>query len=168
MSGRWTHGLAAALLTAAVAAVAVGCSDDNNPSGTASSAASAAPSQLPSAASSLASQASEALASASAEVGRRLSEVKNGVDAKDDVKLGKVTTDSDGHAVVTVTARNTADSAKSFAVQISYQDKSGNLLDMVVTTVKNVAAGKSANATARSNRKLSGDVRAKVGIAVRY
>ncbi|MET7286293.1 hypothetical protein [Streptomyces sp. NPDC005573] len=168
MTRHWARGArsatGAALLTAALAVAATGCSDGSGaPSGAASKAASAAAS----AASSLASQASEALASATAEAGRRLGDVKNGVDARDDVSLGPVTDDG-GRASVPVTARNTAGSAKSFVVQVDYKDGGGHLLDVVVVTVQDVAAGGSGEATARSHRKLDGDVRANVVTALRH
>ncbi|MFF7974613.1 hypothetical protein [Streptomyces sp. NPDC007905] len=163
MAGHWTRGAAGAVLAMAVAAT--GCSGNSgNPSGTASKAASAAAS----AASSLASRGADALASASAEARRKLDQAKGGVNAKDDVTLGTVAIGDDGKAAVKVTAKNTAGSAKSFAVQVNYTDKSGNLLDVVVVTIKDVPAGASGEGTARSNRKLSGEVRAVVGTALRY
>ncbi|MET7487143.1 FxLYD domain-containing protein [Streptomyces sp. NPDC005538] len=137
-----------------------GCSDDGTPSSVASKAASAVES--------VGSQAASAVSSATAEAGRRLDEVKNGVDAKDAVKLGAPATDSAGRSTVEITADNTADSAKSFAVQVEFKDAGGNLLDTVVVTVSDVAAGKSGKATARSNRELSGEVKAEVGRALRY
>ncbi len=57
---------------------------------------------------------------------------------------------------------------RSFAVQVNFTDKSGNLLDVTVVTVKDVAAGASGEGTATSNRKLTGDVHAAVGSALRY
>lgn len=165
------RGAAAVLMTAVVATVAVGCSDSSGSSSSASNAASAAASvasQASSAAASLASQAGEALSSATAEAKRRLDEVRNGVDVKNDVKLGTVATDSGGHATVPVTAHNTAGSTKSFAVQVTFKDKDGNLLDTVVVTVADVAAGQSGQANANSHRTLSGDVRAEVAAALRY
>lgn len=162
MKGHWTRGAAAAVLAVVAAA---GCSDHSgSPSGTVSKAASAASS----AAASLASRGADALASASAEARRKLDEAKGGVSAKDDVTLGAVATGSDGKAAVKVTAKNTAGSAKSFAVQVNFTDKSGNLLDVTVVTVKDVAAGASGEGTARSNRGLNGEVRAAVGTALRY
>ncbi|OXY98745.1 hypothetical protein BEK98_07890 [Streptomyces diastatochromogenes] len=153
-----------AVLAVVVAVGAAGCSDSGSPSGGASKAASAASS----AAASLASKASDALASASAEAKQKLEGIKNGVKAKDDVTLGAPAPDSAGKATVKVTAKNTADSAKSFAVQVNFTDKSGNLLDVTVVTVKDVAAGASGEATATSNRKLTGEVHAVVGSALRY
>jgi hypothetical protein len=126
------------------------------------------PGNAVSAASSLASKASGALASATAEARRRLDEVKNGVNAKDEVKLGAVTRAADGRVTAPVTVRNTAGATKSFVVQVNFTDASGNLLDTVVVTVQNVTAAQSAAATARSNRKLPGDVRAEVPTAIRY
>ncbi|MFJ9542856.1 hypothetical protein ACIRPX_37195 [Streptomyces sp. NPDC101225] len=156
-SRRWT---ACALLAVVVGAGLTGCSDNGN--GPASSASKAA-----SAASSLASRGADALASATASAGRKLDELKDGIDAKDEVRLGTPTTDN-GRAAVTVTARNSASSTKSFAVQVNFTDSGGNLLDAVVVTVSDVPAGTSGRATARSNRSLSGQVKAEVARALRY
>ncbi|WP_416985595.1 hypothetical protein [Streptomyces sp. T028] len=168
------------LLTAVAVCCAVGltgCSDDDTPSSVSSAAskaasiaASAAESlggEASAAASSLASQAASAFESATAEAGRQLDEIKNGVDVKSDVRLGTPGTDG-GRSTVDVTVTNTADSTKSFAVQVDYTDTSGNLLDTVVVTVSDVAAGRTGTATARSNRDLSGTVKTEVERAVRY
>ncbi|MCQ9134984.1 FxLYD domain-containing protein [Streptomyces hilarionis] len=164
------------LLTAAAlccAAGLTGCSGDDSPSSVASKAASAAQSvgsQASAAASSLASlasQASEAYASATAEVNRRFDEIKGGVDAKDDVKLGTPGSDGD-RSTVQVTVTNSAGSTKSFAVQVDFEDSGGNRLDTVLVTVSDVPAGKTGTATARSNRELSGEVRTEAVRAVRY
>ncbi|MFJ6659517.1 hypothetical protein ACIQNG_24660 [Streptomyces sp. NPDC091377] len=193
MSGeKRTRGVRAAALIAlvvAVVAVGSGCSDNsggNSPSSAASkavsaaqsvgsqaaSAAESAASQAASAASSVGAQATSAaasaLASASAEATREIDSIKDGVDAKDEVKLGTTGNDGKGHSTVTVTAHNTADATKSFAVQVDFQDASKNLLDVVVVTVSDVAAGKTATADAVSTRTLSGTVRTSVGTAVRY
>ncbi|MFH0175347.1 FxLYD domain-containing protein [Streptomyces cacaoi] len=169
------------LLTAAAiccATVLTGCSDEDTPSSVssaASKAASAAESlggEATAAASSLASgfasEASSAFASASASASRELDEIKDGVDVKSDVKLGTPDTDKDGRATVEVTVSNTTDGSKSFAVQVDFTDSAGNRLDTVVTTVSDVAAGKTGKQTARSNRTLSGEVKAEVARAVRY
>ncbi|MFE6825063.1 FxLYD domain-containing protein [Streptomyces sp. NPDC057690] len=169
------------LLTATAiccATVLTGCSDDDTPSSVssaASKAASAAESlgrEATAAASSLASgfasEASSAFASASASASRKLDEIKDGVDVKSDVKLGSPDTDQDGRATVEVTVTNTTDASKSFAVQIDFTDSSGNRLDTVVTTVSDVAAGKTGKETAHSNRTLSGQVKTAVARAVRY
>ncbi|MBL1103490.1 hypothetical protein JK361_02535 [Streptomyces sp. 5-8] len=164
MTGHRVRGATAALLTTLLAAGAGGCSDGG---GSGSDAASKAASKAASAAASAGNKAAEALASATAEAGRRLDEVKGGIDAKDDVRLGATGTDG-GHSTVTVTADNTADKEKSFAVQVDFRDTGGNLLDVVVVTVRDVAAGSSGEAKAQSNRKLSGTVKTEVARAVRF
>ncbi|MEW2272274.1 hypothetical protein [Streptomyces griseofuscus] len=163
MAGLGGRGAAGAAL-ALVMVSAAGCGNDSQHSPTpAEQAASAA-----SAAASLAARGGDALASASAEAGRRLDEAKGGLNAKDQVSLGAVTLDGDGRATTTVTARNTASAAKSFAVQVNFTDGGGNLLDVVVLMVKDVAAHGSGHGTARGNRRLHGEVRANVGTALRY
>lgn len=138
------------LVTLALAVTALtSCSDDDTPA-------------------SVASKAASAFASATAEAGRQFDEIKGGIDAKGSVQLGDTTTDSDGRASVEVTAENTTDSTKSFAVQINFKDQDGNLLDASLVTVSDVAANQSGKGTARSTRDLSGDVRAEVERAVRY
>ncbi|MFR9792547.1 hypothetical protein ACL07V_28445 [Streptomyces sp. MB22_4] len=163
MAGHWRR-VAAGTAVALTLVTAAGCGSggQNSPS-PAEQAASAA-----SAAASLASRGGDALASASAEAGRRLAEARGGLSAKDQVSLGAVGFDREGRAITTVTARNTASSAKSFAVQVNFTDGGGHLLDVVVLTVGNVAAHSSGHGTARSNRRLHGEVRAAVGTALRY
>ncbi|WP_329219293.1 hypothetical protein OG352_22555 [Streptomyces sp. NBC_01485] len=166
------------LLTAAAiccAAALTGCSDDDNTPSSVSSAASKAASAAESlgkeataAASSLASQASSAIASATADVGGKLDDIKGGVDVKGDVKLGAVGNDSNGNSAVPVTVSNTADSKKSFGVQVDFTDSAGKRVDTTVVTITNVSAGKTGKATARSTHTLSGKVTAKVARALRY
>ncbi|MEV8464574.1 MULTISPECIES: FxLYD domain-containing protein [Streptomyces] len=168
MSGRMTRGTAAVVLTAVLGAGAGGCSDDGGGVSGAASKAASVGAEVTAAASSLASQGASALASATAEVRRKLDSVKGGVDARDDVKLGKPATDGDGRTTVSVTARNTADGKKSFAVQVDFQDGDGTLLDTVLVTVRDVAAGGSGEATARSTHRLSGSVQVRVATALRY
>lgn len=149
-------GAVAGVLLLALGACLAGCSNGTTPSDVAS------------AASSLASEAGDSLASATAEAGRRFDEFKNGLDAKDEVKLGdRVTIDSAGRATVKVTATNPTSAAKTYAVQVDFRDKGGNLLDTVVVTLNDVPAGAAKDATARSTRTLSGDVTADVARAVR-
>jgi hypothetical protein len=150
---RWTT---AALLTTLALTGLTACSDEDSPSSVASKVASAA------------SRAGEAVSSATAEAGRRFDDIKNGVDAKDDVRLGTPATAADGRTTVEVTATNSADSAKSFTVEVDFTDRNGKLLDAVVLTVSDIPAGGSGKGTARSTHDLSGDVRAKVPRAVRH
>jgi hypothetical protein len=162
MTGQVTRGATAVVLAAGLAVGASGCSDDGNGGG------SSAVSKAASAASSAASRGADALASATAEARDKLDAVKGGVDAKGAVKLGSPGTDDNGRTTVTVTADNTADAKKSFAVQVDFRGKDGSLLDTVVVTVPDVAAKTSKTATARSTHKLSGSVKAEVGTALRY
>ncbi|MFD8737150.1 hypothetical protein ACFV06_19835 [Streptomyces sp. NPDC059618] len=161
----------AAYVVAALATQLTACSDDSSPSGTASKAASAASraASAVSQAASAATEAGDALASATAEAGRKFDEFKSGVDAKSEVKLdGNPSPDSDGRATVKVTAANPTSAAKSYVVQVDFRDASGNLLDTTVVTVDGVPAGGSKDATARSNRSLTGDVKADVARAARH
>ncbi|MFF7050789.1 hypothetical protein ACFY94_20725 [Streptomyces griseorubiginosus] len=160
---RWTTPalLAALALTGLTGLTGLtACSDGDSPSSVASKVASAA--------SSAASRAGDAVSSATAEAGRRFDDIKNGVDAKDDVRLSSPTTAADGRTTVEVTATNRADSAKSFAVQVDFTGQDGKLLDVVVVTVSDVPAGGTGRATARSTHALSGKATAKVSRAVRY
>ncbi|MYQ85763.1 hypothetical protein GTY51_19325 [Streptomyces sp. SID4936] len=150
----------AVLLTTAVISTAAACSDDGGTSSTASRAASAA--------ASVASRGADVVASATAAASEKLNSFKNGVNAKDDVELGRPTTDGDGRATAKVTVKNTTDSSKSYAVQVNFRDGKGNLQDTVVVTVADVAARTAKDAVARSNRKLSGDIKADVGTALRH
>ncbi|MFE7275609.1 FxLYD domain-containing protein [Streptomyces sp. NPDC057623] len=147
---RWTT--AAILTTTATMAAALtltSCSDEDTPS-------------------SVASQAASVFASATAEAGRELDDIKGGVNAKDAVRLGTPTTDSDGRTTVEVTAQNTTDSTKSFAVQVNFRNENGDLLDAAVVSVSDVAGGGTGKATARSTHDLSGEVKAEVARALRH
>ncbi|MER7692559.1 FxLYD domain-containing protein [Streptomyces sp. NPDC097610] len=149
-------GAVAVVLLLALGACLAGCSHGTSPSDVAS------------AASSLASQAGDSLASATAEAGRKFDEFRNGLNAKDEVKLGdRVSIDSAGRATVKATATNPTSAAKTYAVQVDFRDKGGNLLDTVVVTLNDVPAGAAKDAAARSHRTLSGDVTADVARAVR-
>ncbi|WP_055489704.1 hypothetical protein [Streptomyces sp. TP-A0356] len=165
MAGHRTRGTARGLAVAvAAAAVLSGCSGDGGSSGNPTHAAS----QAASAAASLASQASAALASATAEAARRIDGIKGAVNAKGDVRLGTTATDANGRKAVPVTVTNSTSQARTYTVQVDFHDAGANLLDTVVVTVDNVPAGGSKNATAFSNRVLSGNVTADVARAVRY
>ncbi|MGX2992770.1 FxLYD domain-containing protein [Streptomyces sp. JNUCC 64] len=161
MKAHFGRGVTGVALAAALAATATGCSDGTtSPSGAVSQAASAG--------ADLASRAAEAAASASAAVQQQIDGIKDGVDARDAVKLSGQDTDADGRVTVKATARNTTDDAKSFLVQVTFRDSGGNLLDTVAVTVSDVPGGGSKDATARSTRTLSGTVRTEVERAVRY
>ncbi|WP_326595290.1 hypothetical protein [Streptomyces brevispora] len=161
MTRRGPRSAGAVLVAMIVAASATACSDEvNSVSGTASNAASAA--------ASVASKGADAVASATAAAEDKLKSFKDGVNASGDVKAAATVTDKDGRATSKVTVRNSTDSKQSYAVQINFRDPSGNLLDTVVVTVDDVAAKATKEATARSNRKLEGAVKAEVGEALRH
>jgi outer membrane murein-binding lipoprotein Lpp len=145
--------------------VLTGCSSDG---GSPSSAVQSGASALASAANSLASAATSAAASAEAAASSALASVKGGLDAKDDVALGSVAADPDGKSSVPVTVTNKTSQSYKYTIEVSFEDGSGKLLDAAVVTVPEVAAGGTAQATAKSNRKLDGTVTAKVGSALRY
>ncbi|MBT2450273.1 hypothetical protein J7F03_24990 [Streptomyces sp. ISL-43] len=166
MAGVRVRGLAAVVLAALAAGVA-GCSDADGPSGAASRAASAVES-AGARVSAAASEAAETVESAAAVAKDKLSEVKDGIDVKDDVELGAPATDGDGRTTVLVSVKNSDASKKSFAVQVNFKDEGGKLLDTVVVTISDVAANATGEGTARSTHKLSGTVKAETGSALRY
>ncbi|MET8515013.1 hypothetical protein [Streptomyces sp. NPDC005077] len=105
--------------------------------------------------------------SATAAAGERLNGFKNGANAKGDVKLGAVNTDHDSRVTSEIIVTNGSASPKSYAVQVNFRDATGDLLDSVVVT-DGVGSKSSQDATACSNRKLSGDVKADVGTVLRH
>ncbi|WP_441246313.1 hypothetical protein [Kitasatospora sp. McL0602] len=158
---------ASAVALATAAALLSGCSSGSS----ASSAVSSAAAVVNSGASALASAAngvSSAAASAQSAAASALAGVTDGVDAKADVMLGAVTTASDGRSEVPVTVTNHGSKAYRYSVEVTFEDSSGKALDVVVLSVPETAASATAQATARSNRNLSGTVTAKVGAALRY
>ena len=141
----WIAGLVLGAMSIGGIAVVAGCR--SNPSD-ASSAGSAA--------SSVVSQGMSALG-----------QIKDGVDAASDVKAGAVIVGSDGHAISGITASNPTGSEHDYTVAVSFSDQNG-VQDVVVVTVPKVAAHGSGTANARSTRKLSGPLTAKVTAAVRH
>ncbi|MGW0754072.1 hypothetical protein [Streptomyces sp. NPDC002587] len=163
----WMRGAAGVVLWLVVLGAA-GCSDgEGSPTSAVSGAASAVKS-AGEAVSSAAAEAAKAAESAAAVAKDKFAEVKNGVDAKEQVSLGSVTTGGDGYTTVPVTVRNTDDGTKSFAVQVEFKDESGSLVDTVVVTVSDVPGKGTGQGTARSTHKLSGTVSARTGAALRY
>ncbi|MER5281436.1 hypothetical protein ABT025_37780 [Streptomyces sp. NPDC002809] len=161
MTRRGVRGAGAVLVAMAMAFTATACSDDgDSASSTASKAASAAES--------VASRGADVVASATAAAGDKLNDFKDGVNAGGDVKAGAPATDKDGRVTSKITVTNSTGSTQSYGVQINFDDPNGNLLDTVVVTVDDVAAKGTKTATARSNRKLDGDVEVKVGTALRH
>ncbi|MFB8777450.1 hypothetical protein [Streptomyces broussonetiae] len=158
----WAAGAALAAVTLA-GTLLTGCSDGDGEDSPARSVSEAA-----SAVESAASSATDAWASATAEAGRRLDDIRDGVNVKDDVRLGSTATDGDGRTTVVLTVENTAGSEKSFAVLVEFEGSDGGFQDAVLVQVPDVPSGETAEATARSSHDLSGEVSAEVARAVRY
>ncbi|GAA1960350.1 hypothetical protein [Catenulispora subtropica] len=151
------------VLTAAVAGglsvtLLAGCKSSTSGSG---SAPGPAPTGIGGSASSLASKAQSAASSA-------LSEISGGVLAAGDVTAGPVVIDADGHAASQLTVENKTDADHDYTVSVIFDDSGGGLQDVVVVNVSGVPGHGEARATAKSNRKLSGSLTAKVSAAVRH
>ena len=147
---------AAALLAGLVVGPVTGCG-----SGTASDLVSSATS----AAGALGSSAASAAASAASSA---LGSIKNSIDATGDVKVGSPTTASDGRTTAGLTVSNPTSDQHTYTVSVSFKNKDGSLLDVVVVTVSNVAAHGTAQATARSSHDLTDATSAEVTAAVRH
>ncbi|MFJ9826791.1 hypothetical protein ACIRSU_20825 [Streptomyces sp. NPDC101160] len=112
-------------------------------------------------------KAGNIVASATAAAQEQMNQIKNGVDAKGDVKAGPTSTDGD-RTVATVTATNPKDSTVDYTIWVNFRDKDGNLLDAVVMNINDVGAKAVKTGTARSNRSLSGATKAEIVQAVRH
>ncbi|MFJ6696551.1 FxLYD domain-containing protein [Streptomyces sp. NPDC091272] len=169
---RATRATRAAVLVAALALTATACGDDDKAKAgdvvsNATKKAGEAAASATAKAGEAGEKAKEAYASASASASAKFAEIKDGADAKDEVKAGAVKAAGD-RSTAEVTATNKQDKEKTYTVQVDFRDGDGNRLDTVVVNVKDVAAGKNATATARSNRTLNGDVKAEIAKAVRH
>jgi hypothetical protein len=150
MSGRRMRTICAAVLLAASAPIAAGCSDGGGEP------------------SSAVSKASAAIASATASAKAQLDRVKGGVNVKGEVKAGPVSSDKSGRAVARITIVNKSRDTADYAVEVNFRNADGDVVDAVVLIVRAVRPQTPAKATARSHRKLTGRITAQVGHAVRY
>lgn len=112
--------------------------------------------------------AASSVQSALDRAGDEFNDIKNGVDADNDVKVGPVRIDGDGRATAEVTATNTGDSSADFLIQVEFRKPDNDLVDTVVMTIDNVAPGETGTGTARSNFDLDADVTASVPRALRH
>ncbi|WP_190093938.1 FxLYD domain-containing protein [Streptomyces melanogenes] len=153
-----------------ISTAAVGCGNDDasppKPSG-AASVASAAVSAAGKVQQGLESAAS-AMASASAAAESEMAKIRNGIDAKADVRAESPETGSDGLTTARLTVVNSTAERHDYTVQVNFKDKNGNVLDTVLLSVKDVGAGESKPATARSTHPLTGASVAEVANAVRH
>ncbi|WAP54714.1 hypothetical protein [Streptomyces sp. S465] len=150
MSGRRTRTICAVSLTAVLAPAAVGCSDGGGSP------------------SSQVSRASAAIASAKASAKAELDKIKGGAQAKREVKVGRVTHGDGGRAVAPLTVTNKSAHTASYAVEVTFRNADGDVVDAVVLRLSTVPPHRPTKATARSHRALTGRVTAQVGTAVRY
>jgi hypothetical protein len=150
--------LAATVAGGLAMALLAGCRSSASGSG---SGGSSQPSPSGGAISSAVSKAQSAASSA-------LSEISGGAVATDDVAAGPVTVGPDGHATSTLTVKNPTDAQHDYTVSVIFDDSGGGLEDVVVVTVSKVPAHGQASAAAKSNRKVSGSLTAKVSAAVRH
>ncbi|MFC8129373.1 FxLYD domain-containing protein [Streptomyces sp. NPDC057302] len=113
-------------------------------------------------------KAGEAVSSATEAAASKMAEVKDGVDAKADVKVDGPTTSDDDRATAKITATNSTDKKADYTVSVNFRDSDGNLLDTAVLNITDVDAARSKSATARSNRSLSGTPKAEISKALRH
>lgn len=113
-------------------------------------------------------EVSSAVSKAQSAATSALSEISDGVQANGDVTAGPASLDSDGHAMSQLTVKNDTDAEHDYTVSVIFDGSDGGLLDVVVVNVKKVPAHGQSSGTARSTRKLSGTVTARVSAAVRH
>ncbi|WP_225813541.1 hypothetical protein [Streptomyces spinosus] len=114
------------------------------------------------------SEAPSAVKSAASEAANRLRDIRNGIVATDDAKIQEIHVDNSGHAVARVIVTNSGKDTDSYAVQVNFNGKHGDLVDAVVVTLPSVRPGSTARAEARSHRELPDKTTAEVVKAVRY
>ncbi|MFE6158883.1 hypothetical protein ACFQ7F_08195 [Streptomyces sp. NPDC056486] len=113
-------------------------------------------------------KAGEAVSSATEAAASKMAEVKDGVNAKSDVKVDGPAKADGNRTTAKITATNSTDKKADYAVSINFRDGDGNLLDTVVLNINNTDPDQSKSGTARSNRDLSGTPKAEIGKALRH
>ncbi|MEV0527136.1 FxLYD domain-containing protein [Streptomyces sp. NPDC050439] len=113
-------------------------------------------------------KAGEAVSSATEAASSKMAEVKDGVDAKGDVKVDGPTKSEDDRTTAAITATNPKDKKADYTISVNFRDGDGNLLDTAVLNITDVEPGKSKSGTARSNRSLSGTPKAEISKALRH
>ena len=114
------------------------------------------------------SEVSDAVSKAKSAATSALSEISGGVTAAADVTAGPVAVGTDGHATSTLTVRNPTDQPHDYTISVIFDDSGGGLADVVVVTASHVPAHGAAQPIAKTNRKVSGTLTAKVSAAVRH
>ncbi|MEV6757378.1 FxLYD domain-containing protein [Streptomyces sp. NPDC051214] len=113
-------------------------------------------------------KAGEAVSSATEAAASKMAEVKDGADAKGDVKVEGPTKSEDNRTTAEITATNPKDKKADYTISVHFRDGDGNLLDTAVLNITDVEPGKSKSGTARSNRSLSGTPKAEISRALRH
>ncbi|MFE0133788.1 FxLYD domain-containing protein [Streptomyces sp. NPDC059037] len=113
-------------------------------------------------------KAGEAVASATEAAASELEKVKDGVNAKGDVKAADTTKPDGDRTTAEITATNSTDKKADYTISVDFRDSDGNLLDTVVLNINGVGPGDSKSGTARSNRSLSGTPKAEIRRALRH
>ncbi|MEV0320761.1 hypothetical protein ACIBKX_23735 [Streptomyces sp. NPDC050658] len=113
-------------------------------------------------------KAGEAVAEATEAAASKMAQVKDGVNAKGDVKTDGATKADGDRTTAEITATNSTDKKADYTVSVDFRDGDGNLLDTVVMNIDGVDPGASKSGTARSNRSLSGTPKAEIGRALRH
>ncbi|MGW0826611.1 FxLYD domain-containing protein [Streptomyces sp. NPDC002845] len=148
LSARNGRARLAGVVTAALMALTVGCTGDDD-----------TPSDIASVVSSAAEEAQEAQ--------EKFREIRDGIVATGDVEV-RETAVEDGRVVAELTVTNSGDDTDSYTIQVNFHDRDGDLVDVVLVTVDSVEPGKTAKATARSHRDVPERTTAEVITAVRY
>ncbi|GGV55071.1 hypothetical protein GCM10010277_54640 [Streptomyces longisporoflavus] len=113
-------------------------------------------------------KAGEAVSSATEAAASKMAEVKDGVNAKSDVKVdGSVKTDGD-RAKAEIKATNSTDKKADYTISVNFRDKDGKLVDTSVLNISGVDPKQSKSGTVRSNRDLSGTPKAEINRALRH
>ncbi|MCX4665449.1 FxLYD domain-containing protein [Streptomyces sp. NBC_01381] len=112
-------------------------------------------------------KAGDVVASATEAAASELAKVKDGVNAKGDVKAADAKPDGD-RITAEITATNSSDKKADYTISVNFRDSDGNLLDAVVLNINGVDPGSSKSGTARSNRSLSGTPKVEIGQALRH
>ncbi|MEU6983849.1 hypothetical protein ABZ946_10500 [Streptomyces sp. NPDC046324] len=110
---------------------------------------------------------SSATAAAASAAEEKMNQVKDGVNATDNVKAGATGTEGD-RTTAEITATNPTDSNADYTVWVNFRDEDGNLLDAAVLNIDGVEPAGSKTGTARSNRTLSGATKAEIQQALRH
>ncbi|MFC9962600.1 hypothetical protein ACFVIB_35165, partial [Streptomyces nigra] len=83
-------------------------------------------------------KAGEAVSSATEAAASKMAEVKDGVDAKGDVKVEGPTKSEDNRTTAEITATNPKDKKADYTISVNFRDGDGNLLDTAVLNITDV------------------------------